>query len=892
MSQEDPWTWTAAQVIEELCGTPSLLERLNRRELVPGTKRILEAVICQRNIHGAELLGRKDIKEFLHGLGVFRSAEVIALTEAITYLRSQSQQYKRLHEYLKDQGAASSAAVTGPSNFGNGAVAPISNGVSPSVSGSGAPRRVPLQNNALLPAGAKDFGGAPMPQPETAIPVAQLESLLERYPEAEDDLVSVSDKSQLTDDVDIIGEESDEAVDDIEPREEDIQIPFEIAEIPKNRGRPYSEDKVVDMINKYIDDYTKTWKPGVAEAETLDEDADSVDEASYDAWILWHDFQRKPPAEQKYFIELSKENIQDYEAKVDKTIDAIKAQDWSSQAALWRQCHSLNGMLDNLYQEKWELDVYEMKYEPPNINGAKYRPLLVDEEQTRGTSLHYSAPQATTSFTPTRTTTHRPVMGAGASIGLQRQHVSSTNTSSTLSSPSRVLFQGEGDRIFLISSPQPLPTVGRRPSGALGSQREKPIVIDLGSDSESDDPGDATSGVAQPALPTPATTGNMSSTVNGLSDQFIPPLKNDMDTMVIDSIEDLTSPLTPTISQRLQRPAQSSTQPQTIPLRPSPESTRRIQLTGPPTRAPPATQPQHSHRSIFSPPQFQRTLDRRPSSTQPASKRPRRECPAPVLIPPSTAPAALTRNGSSKSQSKSRSAPTPIEDILNPSPPPPTINTNASADIASFRTISTWSWDELLHTSDRRRIIQKIIQEMQPEDREMLRERIDSVQKRNLMTEIAACVQAMARGDAYVESRVKVRPGREDDGAEKPTVSISGCLPKDVVKIERMTRLFISWWQGGDYYNAYYHAGRVGGPSGTAGTVENQANGASGTTPKKEATREQLTVLDTELKDGDGAADLSVFLDWVHWNMAHTFSEKALSRLWDPSDGEIIIIDD
>ena len=183
---------------------------------------------------------------------------------------------------------------------------------------------------------------------------------------------------------------------------------------------------------------------------------------------------------------------------------------------------------------------------------------------------------------------------------------------------------------------------------------------------------------------------------------------------------------------------------------------------------------------------------------------------------------------------------------LTPPPPQPTVRPGSYPDYASYATVSRWDWGELRAKEDRKRIVMKVVQEMSEDDREVLRGRISTVRRANLVDEQGLCVRMMAQG-----------------GDEHRT--IPGYLHRDVVKMVQFTRVFLCWWLAADYY---------------------------GKQKKQKPSREALYELEKCLEDSK--KDAQAFCDWLHWIFEHTFAREAMekSRLWEPSQHEIVVISD
>jgi hypothetical protein len=139
---------------------------------------------------------------------------------------------------------------------------------------------------------------------------------------------------------------------------------------------------------------------------------------------------------------------------------------------------------------------------------------------------------------------------------------------------------------------------------------------------------------------------------------------------------------------------------------------------------------------------------------------------------------------------------------------------------------------------DRKRIIMKVLQEMPAPDREMLRHRL-TLNKHNLINEISYCVSMRLNRQNY----------------------IPGILPRYLPDVNKFTDLFLCWWLADDYYN-------------------------KGNVASEWRLRELKECLE------NGVRDPEYFCDWAKWVLEHKFSRKALQRLWQPSQEEIIVISD
>lgn len=160
-----------------------------------------------------------------------------------------------------------------------------------------------------------------------------------------------------------------------------------------------------------------------------------------------------------------------------------------------------------------------------------------------------------------------------------------------------------------------------------------------------------------------------------------------------------------------------------------------------------------------------------------------------------------------------------------------------SPELASIKTVSQWEWNDLIAKKDRKRIVMKVIYEMDSTDREILRTRINSVRKQDLLNEIPSCVSM------FLHEETKMQ----------------GVLPRDLPKIVAFAKLFLSWWLADDYF-------------------------------RKSATEWRLVELAESLKMG--CRDLDIFHNYVRHVLDHTFSENALREPEAPTQSEYIVISD
>jgi len=156
------------------------------------------------------------------------------------------------------------------------------------------------------------------------------------------------------------------------------------------------------------------------------------------------------------------------------------------------------------------------------------------------------------------------------------------------------------------------------------------------------------------------------------------------------------------------------------------------------------------------------------------------------------------------------------------------------ASIASAR---RWRWSDLTSTRDRKRIVTKVLDEMNFSERETIRTRLRTVGKAEMIREIIACVRMLAMNEN----------------------KMPGILPRDLPKIVTLTKLFLSWWLCDNYLRI-------------------------------EPTDLHLRELEERLQDG--SPDLGTFWDYLNTVMGTTFSPTALQNPERPSQAEIIEISD
>ncbi|OAL51307.1 hypothetical protein IQ07DRAFT_586844 [Pyrenochaeta sp. DS3sAY3a] len=155
---------------------------------------------------------------------------------------------------------------------------------------------------------------------------------------------------------------------------------------------------------------------------------------------------------------------------------------------------------------------------------------------------------------------------------------------------------------------------------------------------------------------------------------------------------------------------------------------------------------------------------------------------------------------------------------------------------ASISTVSRWHWMDLVATQDRKRVISKLVNNMDSQERESLRLRLRLVHRSDVFREISTCTR-MLSGESHM----------------------GGVHPKDLAEIIILTKLFMSWWLCDNYI-------------------------------LQEPSKLDLEQLSQCLNGG--YSDLVTFYNYLSTIMTTTFNEDALMHPFRPSQAEIIVISD
>lgn len=156
---------------------------------------------------------------------------------------------------------------------------------------------------------------------------------------------------------------------------------------------------------------------------------------------------------------------------------------------------------------------------------------------------------------------------------------------------------------------------------------------------------------------------------------------------------------------------------------------------------------------------------------------------------------------------------------------------------ASISTVSRWDWMNLVATQDRKRVVSKLVNNMDSQVREALRLRLRLVDKATIFRETSNCIGVQTTDESHVE----------------------GVHPEGFAEITTLTKLFISWWYCENYV-------------------------------LQEPSRLDLEQLRLFLNQS--SSDLNTFHSYLSTIMTTTFHEDALMHPFRPSQAEIIVISD
>lgn len=156
---------------------------------------------------------------------------------------------------------------------------------------------------------------------------------------------------------------------------------------------------------------------------------------------------------------------------------------------------------------------------------------------------------------------------------------------------------------------------------------------------------------------------------------------------------------------------------------------------------------------------------------------------------------------------------------------------------ASISTVSRWHWMDLVATQDRKRVISKLVNNMDSQERESLRLRLRLVHNSDVFREISTCIRMLLSGESHMR----------------------GVHSKDLAEIIPLTKLFMSWWLCDNYI-------------------------------LQEPSKLDMEQLSQCLNEG--YSDLVTFYNYLTTIMTTTFNEDALMHPLRPSQAEIIVISD
>ncbi|KAF2273839.1 uncharacterized protein EI97DRAFT_469319 [Westerdykella ornata] len=869
----DPWDWTVGQVVEYLCRHAGEIfgstVGLRQREY-------LESKLRNNAVNGRALLCRVDHRMLQMNLGLLMAAQRDGLLAIVERLRAESAKYQRFGNsqviQIQQNGGPTRPPVT----------------ASPRDVGTTNTERRRVSNLVTEPLNSAQQHVTLPPSDERNVEL--LDISMSNNIEADGDWDYLAQRWNDDNDEEIIsigGTEEEEDLDDSEMVEDESTTELAV-ETPSNerngqmtKGSKLDPEEVLDVIHSYIDEYTENWTPGRHADEVLDQ--------AWDAHELWHELHDQDEAEQQRVIQKTKEQIEYYELRVNVIIEEIlqSSLSWPNRAAVWKQCASLDHMIDFLEQEKWELDVYQMQSPPPKSNYAETslpvrstsgtgkpqgstaksgrtsgltvqaqlnqisnrairqddsgpeRIVAIEELQLGGSRNQISnRPIRQDDFAPERIVDiEKPQLGS-------RNQISNRTIRQDESAPEQIV---EIEEPQLGGSRNQQPHSQTQPSHPAQTPRTAQVeIIDLGSASDSDSDSakmdvdefytplsrmiPTEQPVASPTGETPSKppTHRPLRTISA-GRPVVPPLSR---------IQSAERPAVP--PAQVPRRAQPTTPPPRVTLTPIPRP------TGSTPSEPMLIDSEPNPAPLSSPSVVLPSVETAPASSLPSIPLPRFSQPYPFRPHPNP-----------NNQRRAARPAAPLLLITPPPPPPSTHPVTLSPSTASYATISRWTWPDLVASCDRKRIVLKVLQEMSTSDREAIRSRIMHVKKTTLISEIKECVGMMMQGKE----------------------GIPGFLAKDVVKIVKFTRLFLCWWLAGDYF--------------VHGDGEEDGLGRREKKEEKEVPMWRLRELEQCLRDEE-TQDPRVFCEWVRWVMERTFSEEALAaeRRWAPSQAEVIVISD
>ncbi|KAI8940698.1 hypothetical protein NX059_001966 [Plenodomus lindquistii] len=339
MLLDDPWCWSATDLVAELCHETALLEETGYpREQFPN-RALLERCLLVQNIDGSAFLTRFDIETLRSELKLEDRGHRIVLVSLIESLRQRSPLYAQSRATM---GVASlnlnhthdaGHFELGVDNF----------------------RNPPDSIDAF---GRKGQRITPMntePPRETHVSssntgVGDYSHLLKWQSSHDvDEVVDFAASDELEDD------SPEDEISDGPEEEDDEEAVVETGKEAQARCK-LTQDEIADIINQSIAQYTAHWKPnkGVPREQWV----------TYDPEAMWEEAEANHQRQQ--FVETYEAEMKYYTHRLDILCNGIVNFPGNNVEAILHQCKNLEVTVNNLELAGWLLSIYEL---PPESNG-------------------------------------------------------------------------------------------------------------------------------------------------------------------------------------------------------------------------------------------------------------------------------------------------------------------------------------------------------------------------------------------------------------------------------------------------------------------------------------------------------------------------------------------
>ncbi|KAF2012486.1 hypothetical protein BU24DRAFT_425137 [Aaosphaeria arxii CBS 175.79] len=411
MERRDPWLWSVAEVVANLCDSTSLYNEAGCEPQMLPYRTVLGHYLNQHAITGQNLL-----TTFYNGL-LSKTIKIQipgaenSLLKIINFLRSNSNIYRR-----NFPSANTSTQPARSITWGTGMQRPPGRIFEP--------KRAELVPTASLSTSMNLVQAQPTHIMEESPLLGQDWNYLQnKWKDGEDIVIDLSkDNNQSSEiqhgsaDVNMAGVVEDEEDDEGEGEDtdEDSLEAYQIEPSkPPARGHKSTldDDRVTEIINEQIARFEEEWYPG--KGWTHDNHIAS------DARELW--LEAESVGERLDLIEITRRNVDYYTNRLNvlSTEIATLGGPWTQVNALRLQCRSLATTVEVLLQEEWELSVYQMPSAPsPSATDDEMNPSSPPQIHPPSTStatpqkapqvLYPStAPPAPPMSTPRHTTSRR-----------------------------------------------------------------------------------------------------------------------------------------------------------------------------------------------------------------------------------------------------------------------------------------------------------------------------------------------------------------------------------------------------------------------------------------------------------------------------------------------------